>query len=353
VERVHDEQRGTRDPAAHARPRSKRQPRRCAVDDDPRSSALANGCRERLHIERKDRYNARATPPQAIAFIRDSFANNTDEWIATALNRRNLLTGAGMPWSPEGVYRVRYQYQWFHLPYKLPQRSQLSPSIPSEPPPRQTRDPPLGGPVDAPVLAPARGSPFFKDSRPAPQARGARGDPCRGRDVRRVTDRARVPASAHGPPARCRSLDWRRSPGLTPALATATSGMDAILASIPIGPPRAFDASPVRRPATVSVTRFHQRIVELLVVDLAAVDVADFRERVANRRDLVGPVPSDGWTGGPSRRRSASVRGRFAASAGSSACQNVRLRGRGCPDCQRAMDASGPARQNRMGMGLV
>jgi hypothetical protein len=70
-------------------------------------------------IERKDRYNARATSPQAIAFIRESFANNTDEWIAAALNRRNLLTGAGMPWSPEGVHRVRYQYQWFHLPRKL------------------------------------------------------------------------------------------------------------------------------------------------------------------------------------------------------------------------------------------
>ena len=70
-------------------------------------------------IERKDRYSARATPPQAVAFIRESFANKTDEWIAAALNRRNLLTGAGMPWSPEGVHRVRYQYQWFHLPRKL------------------------------------------------------------------------------------------------------------------------------------------------------------------------------------------------------------------------------------------
>ena len=70
-------------------------------------------------VERKDRYTGRATPPQAIAFIRESFLDKTDEWIAAELNRRNLLTGAGMPWTPQGVHRVRYQYQWFRSPRKL------------------------------------------------------------------------------------------------------------------------------------------------------------------------------------------------------------------------------------------
>jgi hypothetical protein len=70
-------------------------------------------------IERKTRFDSRATPTQAVALIGESFEHKTDKWIAAELNRRNLRTGAGLPWTPEGVHRVRYQHQWFRSPRKL------------------------------------------------------------------------------------------------------------------------------------------------------------------------------------------------------------------------------------------
>lgn len=70
-------------------------------------------------VERKTRFDSRATPTRAVTFIEQSFANKTDEWIAAELNRRNLRTGAGLSWTLEGVRRVRYQHQWFRHPRKL------------------------------------------------------------------------------------------------------------------------------------------------------------------------------------------------------------------------------------------
>jgi DNA invertase Pin-like site-specific DNA recombinase len=69
-------------------------------------------------IERTDRYTGRATSSKAIAFIEESFADKTDEWIAAALNRRRLRTGAGLPWTRDGVRRVRYTHGWFSSPPK-------------------------------------------------------------------------------------------------------------------------------------------------------------------------------------------------------------------------------------------
>jgi hypothetical protein len=62
-------------------------------------------------IERKTRFDGRATPAPAVAFIGQSFANKTDAWLAVELNRRKFRTGAGLPWTLEGVRRVRYQHQ--------------------------------------------------------------------------------------------------------------------------------------------------------------------------------------------------------------------------------------------------
>jgi DNA invertase Pin-like site-specific DNA recombinase len=70
-------------------------------------------------IERKTRFDSRATPAQAAAFIGDSFEHQTDKWIAAELNRRKQRTGAGLPWTHEAVHRVRYQHQWFRSPRKL------------------------------------------------------------------------------------------------------------------------------------------------------------------------------------------------------------------------------------------
>ena len=64
-------------------------------------------------IERKDKYSARATAPQAIALIEESFKTKTDEWIAAELNGRGLRTGADLPWTLERVRRVRHQHEWF------------------------------------------------------------------------------------------------------------------------------------------------------------------------------------------------------------------------------------------------
>lgn len=64
-------------------------------------------------VERKDRFTARATSPRAIAFIKESFGDETDECIVAELNRRGLQTGAGLPWTLQRVRRVRYEHEWF------------------------------------------------------------------------------------------------------------------------------------------------------------------------------------------------------------------------------------------------
>lgn len=69
-------------------------------------------------IARVEKYSARATPSKATAFIKESFADKTDEWIATALNRRGLRTGRDLPWTRESVRRVRYSHGLFSLPPK-------------------------------------------------------------------------------------------------------------------------------------------------------------------------------------------------------------------------------------------
>ena len=64
-------------------------------------------------IERNDRFTARATSTRAVAIIEESFTEKTDEWIAAELNRLGLRTGAGLPWTPQRVRRVRYEHEWF------------------------------------------------------------------------------------------------------------------------------------------------------------------------------------------------------------------------------------------------
>ncbi len=66
-----------------------------------------------LSVERSDKFSATETPSMATAFIEASFRDKTDEWIATALDRRGLRTGRGKPWTREGVRRVRYAHAWF------------------------------------------------------------------------------------------------------------------------------------------------------------------------------------------------------------------------------------------------
>lgn len=77
------------------------------------------GAVSELMIERKDKFSARATPAQAVAFIEESFQKKTDQSIAAELNRRSLLTGAGLRWTPDSVHRVRYQHQWFRSARKI------------------------------------------------------------------------------------------------------------------------------------------------------------------------------------------------------------------------------------------
>lgn len=69
-------------------------------------------------VDRRTRFTARATPPQAVTLIEKSFEHKSDEWIAAELTRRKLRTGAGMPWTPQSVHRVRLQHQWFKRPRK-------------------------------------------------------------------------------------------------------------------------------------------------------------------------------------------------------------------------------------------
>lgn len=64
-------------------------------------------------IERKNRYTGRITPSQATDFIEASFLNHGDEWIANELNRQQLRTGAGQPWTAARVQRVRSRQLWF------------------------------------------------------------------------------------------------------------------------------------------------------------------------------------------------------------------------------------------------
>ena len=69
-------------------------------------------------VERKDKFTARATSPNALALIEKSFESKDDAWIAAELNRRGSRTGAGLSWTPERVHRVRHQHRWFRQPRK-------------------------------------------------------------------------------------------------------------------------------------------------------------------------------------------------------------------------------------------
>ncbi|HMR76502.1 MAG TPA: recombinase family protein [Polyangiaceae bacterium] len=69
-------------------------------------------------IDRRTRFDARATLKQAVSLIEQSFRTQGDQWIADRLNQRKLRTGAGRPWTPDGVRRVRLQHQWFRRPRK-------------------------------------------------------------------------------------------------------------------------------------------------------------------------------------------------------------------------------------------
>lgn len=64
-------------------------------------------------VDRTTRYDGRTTPVDAVTFIEQSLATQSDKRIASELNRRHLRTGAGLSWTPEGVRRVRYQHHWF------------------------------------------------------------------------------------------------------------------------------------------------------------------------------------------------------------------------------------------------
>lgn len=64
-------------------------------------------------VDRTTRFDSRATPVDAVAFIEKSFTTQSDSWIAAELNRCQLRTGAGLSWTPERVHRVRYQHHWF------------------------------------------------------------------------------------------------------------------------------------------------------------------------------------------------------------------------------------------------
>jgi DNA invertase Pin-like site-specific DNA recombinase len=77
-------------------------------------------------IERKTRFDSRLTPARAVTCIKQSFASKSDSWIAAELNRRDLRTGAGLPWTVEGVRRVRYQHQWFRTKGKQHEVSTLN-----------------------------------------------------------------------------------------------------------------------------------------------------------------------------------------------------------------------------------
>lgn len=79
-----------------------------------------------LVVERKTRFDSRSTSARAVAFIEQSFASKTDQWIAAELNRRNLRTGAGLSWTLEGVRRVRYQHQWFRAERKQQEVTRLN-----------------------------------------------------------------------------------------------------------------------------------------------------------------------------------------------------------------------------------
>lgn len=62
-------------------------------------------------VPRKDKYVALATPPEALALLRQLFtAKKTDLEIAKELNRRGLKTGMGRRWDSQAVQRVRYNH---------------------------------------------------------------------------------------------------------------------------------------------------------------------------------------------------------------------------------------------------
>ncbi len=66
------------------------------------------GAVSELTVARKDKYSWSANPAEAVTLIRELHGVHTDAAIAEELNRRDLLTGAGLKWSALAVCRVRY-----------------------------------------------------------------------------------------------------------------------------------------------------------------------------------------------------------------------------------------------------
>jgi len=67
------------------------------------------GAVSELSLLRPDKYSARATSPQAVAFIGRSVGSKSDEQIAAELNRRGIKTGVGLIWTMQAVRRIRYE----------------------------------------------------------------------------------------------------------------------------------------------------------------------------------------------------------------------------------------------------
>ncbi len=65
------------------------------------------GAVSELTVARKDKYSRTATPPEAVALIRQLAPTHRDDAIAEELNRRELLTGATLKWSAPAVFRAR------------------------------------------------------------------------------------------------------------------------------------------------------------------------------------------------------------------------------------------------------
>jgi hypothetical protein len=77
------------------------------------------GATSDLNVPRKDKYVALATPPEALALLRQRFVAKTDIEIAKELNRRGLRTGTGRRWDGYAVRRVRYNHGMYRKSKKV------------------------------------------------------------------------------------------------------------------------------------------------------------------------------------------------------------------------------------------